>query len=170
MTTRLYTHANCIPIPLESRSLTAPSSTSSIHCRTAHQHGFPHISVRGYATTPLHHYRATRLPSSRHPARQRGARNGTPQDGHLLLSFLPALFDYATIGLHSYTTAGLHGYRATELWQVAGYLSISSLNAAARESSIESSIVSLACSQIWSSDSWWASSAAVFSSQALVTI
>lgn len=113
-TTRLYTHANCIPNPLESQSLTAPPSVSSIHCRTTHLHGFPHTSLRGYATTPLHHYRATRLPSSRHGAKQRGARNGTPQDSCLLLSFLPAPFGYATIELRSYTATWLREYAREE--------------------------------------------------------
>lgn len=109
-TTQLYAHADCIPITLESQSLTAPPSVSSIHCRTAHLHGFPHTSLRGYATTPLHHYRATHLPSSRHGAKQRGARNGTPQDSCLLLSFLPAPFGYATIELHAYRHRWLHAY------------------------------------------------------------
>ena len=86
--------------------------------------------------------------------------------------------------LHAYRAAGLRGCLVTEphcyqaIWllgcntlpQVAGYLSISSPRPTARESSIASSMAELARSQIWSSDSEWTSSAAVFSSHALVTI
>lgn len=54
MATRLYTHANCIPIPHGSRSLTALPPASSFYCRTAYLHGFPHTSLRSYTTTLLH--------------------------------------------------------------------------------------------------------------------
>ena len=68
----------------------------------------------------------------------------------------------------SYRATGLQCYNATP--QVAGYLSISSLYSTARESSIGTSMAELARSQIWSSDSEWMPSVAVFSSHALVTI
>ena len=73
------------------RNAAAALLVSLSHMPT-HLHGSHHTSLR---SVPLRIYLTTRLPSYtpaelhvKHSARQRGARNGTPQESCLLLSFL----------------------------------------------------------------------------------
>lgn len=57
------------------------------HLHGSHHTSLRSVSLRIYLTTRLPSYTPTEL-HVKHPARQRGARNGTPQESCLLLSFL----------------------------------------------------------------------------------